>query len=139
MTKLKALAETTASTSTSSCGRHKLRLDKNGIFSLSWNHFYMGVSKNRGTPKSSILIGFSTINHPFWGTTIFRITFIFLLRSCRGPNGSFFGTRVQNHARNIPLRNLHSLKLTFLPLQKRPSPKKERIAFQPSICQGLLL
>ena len=22
--------------------------------------------KNRGTPKSSILIGFSTINHPFW-------------------------------------------------------------------------
>ena len=30
----------------------------------------MGVSKNRGTPKSSILIGFSLIN-PFWGTTIF--------------------------------------------------------------------
>ncbi len=29
---------------------------------------YMGVSKNRGTPKSSILIGFSLINHPFWGT-----------------------------------------------------------------------
>ena len=27
----------------------------------------MGVSKNRGTPKSSILIGFSIINHPFWG------------------------------------------------------------------------
>ena len=32
----------------------------------------MGVSKNSGTPKSSILIGFSIINHPFWGTTIFR-------------------------------------------------------------------
>ena len=31
----------------------------------------MGVSKNNGTPKSSILIGFSIINHPFWGTTIF--------------------------------------------------------------------
>ena len=28
----------------------------------------MGVSNNRGTPKSSILIGFSIINHPFWGT-----------------------------------------------------------------------
>ena len=28
----------------------------------------MGVSKNRGTPKSSILIGCSIINHPFWGT-----------------------------------------------------------------------
>ena len=32
---------------------------------------YMGVSKNGGTPKSCILIGFSIINHPFWGTPIF--------------------------------------------------------------------
>ena len=31
----------------------------------------LGVSKNRGTPKSSILIGFSIMNHPFWGTPIF--------------------------------------------------------------------
>ena len=31
----------------------------------------MGVSKIKGTPKSSILIGFSTINHPFWGIPIF--------------------------------------------------------------------
>ena len=30
----------------------------------------MGVSKNRVTPKSSILIGFSIINHPFCGTPI---------------------------------------------------------------------
>ena len=30
--------------------------------------------KNNGTPKSSILIGFSIINHPFWGTTIFGNT-----------------------------------------------------------------
>ena len=34
----------------------------------------MGVSENSGTPKSSILIGFSTINHPFWGTPIFGNT-----------------------------------------------------------------
>ena len=27
----------------------------------------MGVSENSGTPKSSILIGFSIQNHPFWG------------------------------------------------------------------------
>ena len=27
---------------------------------------YMGVSKNRGTPKSPILTGFSMTNHPFW-------------------------------------------------------------------------
>ena len=37
---------------------------------------YMGVSKNRGTPKSSILIGFSIINHPFWGIPIFGNTHI---------------------------------------------------------------
>ena len=37
------------------------------------------VSKNNGTPKSSILIdliGFSIINHPFWGTHIFGNTHI---------------------------------------------------------------
>ena len=32
------------------------------------------VSENRGTPKSSILIGFSIINHPIWGTPIFLET-----------------------------------------------------------------
>ena len=30
----------------------------------------MGVSLNGGTPKSSILIELSIVNHPFWGTTI---------------------------------------------------------------------
>ena len=39
-------------------------------------NLYMGVSKNRGTPKSSILIGFFIINHPFWGTIIFGNTHI---------------------------------------------------------------
>ena len=34
----------------------------------------MGVSENGGTPKSSILIGFSILNHPFWGTPIFGNT-----------------------------------------------------------------
>ena len=38
---------------------------------LGSRYVYMGVSKNNGTPKSSILIGFSIINHPFWGTPIF--------------------------------------------------------------------
>ena len=37
---------------------------------------HMDVSENRGTPKSSILIGISIINHPFWGTTIFGNTHI---------------------------------------------------------------
>ena len=35
------------------------------------------VSENKGTPKSSILIGFSIINHPFWGTSIFGNTHLF--------------------------------------------------------------
>ena len=39
-------------------------------------YIYMGVSENRGAPKSSILIGISIINHPFWGTTIFGNTHI---------------------------------------------------------------
>ena len=34
----------------------------------------MDVSKNSGTPKSSILIGCSIINHQFWGTLIFGNT-----------------------------------------------------------------
>ena len=40
----------------------------------------MGVSKNKGTPKSSILIGFSIINHPFWGTPIFGNIHIMIYR-----------------------------------------------------------
>ena len=37
----------------------------------------MDVSKNTGgTPKSSILVGFSILQHPFWGTTIFGNTHI---------------------------------------------------------------
>ena len=37
---------------------------------------YMDVSENSGTPKSSILIGFSIISHSFWGTTIFGNAYI---------------------------------------------------------------
>ena len=36
----------------------------------------MGVPENSGTPKSPITIGFSIINHPFWGTSIFGNTHI---------------------------------------------------------------
>ena len=41
----------------------------NNMFTVHVRH--MVVSKNGGTPKSSILTGFSIINHPFWGTSIF--------------------------------------------------------------------
>ena len=40
---------------------------------------YMDVSENNGTPKSSILIGFSIINHPFGGTPIFGNSHIYKL------------------------------------------------------------
>ena len=36
--------------------------------------YQMDVPKIMGTPKSSILIGFPIINHPFWGTPIFGNT-----------------------------------------------------------------
>ena len=55
-------------------------LEDGGIVSgsslRSLGHLKMGVSKNNGTPKSdsSILTGFSIINHPFWDTNIFGNT-----------------------------------------------------------------
>ena len=50
---------------------------QSGKFRQFFGDVHMGVSKNSGTPKSSILIGCSVINHPFWGTTIFGNTHIF--------------------------------------------------------------
>ena len=37
---------------------------------------HVDVSQNSGTPKSSILIGFSIVNHPVWGTPIFGNTHV---------------------------------------------------------------
>ena len=45
---------------------------------------YVGVSKNNGTPKSSSLIGFSIINHPFWGIPLFLETPMYLFRAYLG-------------------------------------------------------
>ena len=39
----------------------------------------MGVSENGGTPKSSILIGISIINCPFWGPPIFGNTHMLMM------------------------------------------------------------
>ena len=39
---------------------------------------YIGVSKNSGTTKSSILIGFSPINHSFWGPYVWKYPHQFL-------------------------------------------------------------
>ena len=45
------------------------------------HYIYMGVSENNGTPKSSILIGFSIINHPF-GVPPFSETRIYIYIPC---------------------------------------------------------
>ena len=62
--------------STSGLGRGGSHLKLHEYFWISKVKLYMGVSKNRGTPKSSILIRLSIINHPFWGTPIFGNTHI---------------------------------------------------------------
>ena len=67
----------------------------------------MGVSENSGTPKSSIftVIGFSIINLPFWGTTIFGNTQIcvkpgvtFSVRTLPGFSGWKFQAALQLRA-----------------------------------------
>ena len=41
------------------------------------SEYDMGVSENSGTPKSSVLTGFSIFNHPFWGTpNLVNMTYI---------------------------------------------------------------
>ena len=50
------------------------RMDSRFIWFTATNKFHTDVSENSGTPKSSILTGFSSINHPFWGTLIFGNT-----------------------------------------------------------------
>ena len=47
----------------------------------------LGVSENRGTPKSSILIGFSIINHPFLDTSIFGKTYLVAIYISTNPVG----------------------------------------------------
>ena len=42
-----------------------------GCFFVVPFNLHLGVSENGGTPKSSIWIGISIINHPFWGPPLF--------------------------------------------------------------------
>ena len=44
------------------------------------DYVYMGVSKNRGTPKSSILIRFSIIDRPFWDTGNTHILYVVMYK-----------------------------------------------------------
>ena len=59
-------------------------------------HVHMDVSKNNGIPKSSILIGFSIINHPFWGVfPLFLETPIYVMLTKKKPPNFFQGQRSQ--------------------------------------------
>ena len=51
----------------------------------------MGVSKNNGTPKSSILIGFSIIGTTIFGNTRILITWIFTFPVLEIVSGIFLG------------------------------------------------
>ena len=51
-----------------------IRFHENKKCATNTRTFIMGFAENRGTPKSSILIGLSIINHPFWGIPIFGNT-----------------------------------------------------------------
>ena len=64
--------------------------------------FHMDVSENSVTPKSTILIGCSIINHPFWGTPIFGNTHILSLFN--DPMFACFTQRRQEDGRCWPLK-----------------------------------
>ncbi len=89
-----------------------------------------GVSKNGGTPKSLILIGFSIINHPFWGTPIFGNTHIVVALPCSFVNSIVFFMRLsflcgpalissiavwkQNDLKIVPAQFCHAKLLSLL-------------------------
>ena len=70
----------------------------------------MGVSENRDTLKSSILIGCSIINHPFWGTPSFGNTHMII---------NFFTLQVIKYSKSLsqrwksPLDALQVFRLQF--------------------------
>ena len=71
-------------------------------FLLVYSIFHMGVSKNSGTPKSSILIGISLINHPFWGTHIFGNPHMVLLGWFFHKSLGCWGLGLEQHGAQIP-------------------------------------
>ena len=83
---------------------------------------YMSVSENSGTPKSSISIGFSIINHPFWGTPIFGNTHIHLPKSPFFQSTDASGS-MNKSSENFECRakNLHRFCLAFFLVSNFPT------------------
>ena len=71
----------------------------------------MDVSKNGGTPKSSILIGFSIINHQFWGTTFFGNTHMVIPPPVCFVNHGVFSGKSSNQDGVSIQRNVGGVKI----------------------------
>ena len=69
--------------------------------SYIYTHIYMGVSKNRVPPQTSILIWFLITNHPFWGTPIVGNTHLYTYV------GVFFNTKKASNLTTPTTRPLH--------------------------------
>ena len=87
----------------------------------------LGDSVNGGTPKSSILIGFSIINHPFCGTPIFGNTHLSPSRKVR----TLFWPPVphQHHGGEVKCLSSHGAEPALPPgvSGKRLSPRTTRL------------
>ena len=105
---------------------------------------YMGVSLNGGTPKSSILIGVSIINHPFWGTTILGNPHIYSTKGSEsdflfkyGATGHLF-IYMTSWSRGAPLLSPTKKRL-WLTIQQEaksrflPGPSLSRKLLQPAV------
>ena len=90
--------------------------------------YHMGVSWNGGTPKSSILIRFSIINHPFWGTPIFGTPHILPLPS--GPS-----TTARNGNVSHKMSDQRAYSLVRYPSWQGPKKLPAPEAFLP-FCRG---
>ena len=78
----------------------------------------MDVSINGGIPKSSILMGFSIINHPFWGTPIFGNTHMLFLFDWAYIWSGLPPCGTQLTSWNIHIWILWIMRITFFPKTK---------------------
>ena len=91
---------------------NSMKFGSDGMEPLGWvanstmpqessHNLQMDVSENSGTPKSSISIGFSIINHPFWGTPIFGNTQINTVNLSKGKHHQPSFSRIPAYHWNI--------------------------------------
>ena len=104
---------------------------------------HLGVSKYRGTPKSSILIGFSIINHPFWWFSFYfwKHPFCFILQTQQVfvVNVIFLPTPCQQHVVNVTLLQTNVVEMGFQILGKQKDLESMKIlhCFRKRVFQGL--